>query len=42
VLALDRKARDAAWLAGGDSLARAALEFDLTAAVDRFDALLAQ
>lgn len=42
VLALDRKARDAAWLAGGDSLARAALEFDLTAAVDQFDALLAQ
>lgn len=40
-LALERKARDAAWLVGRDSLAPAALEFDWTTAAGRFDALLA-
>jgi len=39
-LALDRTARDAAWLVGRDSLAPAALEFDWAAAAERFDALL--
>ena len=39
-LALDRKARDAAWLLGRDSLAPAALEFDWDTAAKRFDALL--
>jgi Fe-S-cluster containining protein len=41
MLALDGKARDAAWLAGSDSLAPAAVEFDGTTAAERFDALLA-
>jgi Fe-S-cluster containining protein len=41
VLALDGKARDAAWLVGSDSLAQAALEFDWMATAERFDALLA-
>jgi len=40
-LALDGKARDAAWLAGEDSLAPAAIDFDRVAAAERFDALLA-
>jgi Fe-S-cluster containining protein len=40
VLALDRKARDTNWLAGGDSLAQAALELDWTAEAERYDALL--
>jgi Fe-S-cluster containining protein len=39
-LALDRKARDAAWLVGRDSLAPAVLEFDWAATAERFDALL--
>ena len=40
-LALDGKAREAAWLAGGDSLAPAALEFDWTTVAEQFDASLA-
>lgn len=39
-LALDRTARDAAWLVGRDSLAPAAHEFDWATAAERFDALL--
>jgi len=40
-LALDGKARDAAWLVGSDSLAPAALEFDWSAVAAQFDASLA-
>ncbi len=40
-LALDGKARDAAWLVGRDSLAPAGVEFDWASAAERFDALLA-
>lgn len=39
-LALDRTARDAAWLVGRDSLAPAAPEFDWVATAERFDELL--
>ena len=39
-LALDRNAREAAWLGGRDSLAPAALELDLATLAERFDALL--
>lgn len=41
VLALDGTARAAAWLAGRDSLAPAAVAFDADAAQAQFDALLA-
>ncbi len=40
-LALDRGARDAAWLVGSDSLAPAAVAFDWQAAARQFDASLA-
>jgi hypothetical protein len=41
MLALDGNARESAWLAGEDSLAPAAVEFDRATTAERFDAMLA-
>ncbi|MBI5262147.1 MAG: hypothetical protein HY852_10075 [Bradyrhizobium sp.] len=41
-LALDREEREADWVAGKDSLAPAAIEFDRTAAAEQLDELLAR
>lgn len=42
MLALGREGREADWIAGTDSLAPAAIEFDRAAAAGQFDALLAR